>query len=348
MALTPRENYLRNARMEGPEWTPMKVHISGASRRELGAELEAVMEKHPRFFRNFKRGGWKDRAPEGRRPGDRRADEWGCVWEYAIEGLAGAVVESPLADWAALEGYVPPEPELDEAKECKRFERARAAEDVCIGFVPHSFFLLRLTELRGFENCMIDMATDEPQLERVKEMVVAHHAKRVELWLRLGADAVHYGEDLGTQTAPIIGPEMFRRHVVPAYKTLMKPVQEAGALVHLHSDGAILPLADDLIDCGVEILNPQDLVNGVDEIARALKGRVCIELDIDRQKIVPFGSRAEIRELVEMEVRTLGSPSGGLMFIAGIYPPTPPENVDALCDALEEFRTFWADGRGRA
>jgi hypothetical protein len=75
---------------------------------------------------------------------------------------------------------------------------------------------------------------------------------------------------------------------------------------------------------------------------------VCIRLDIDRQRIVPFGARQEIMELIEQEVRLLGSPRGGLEFIAGIYPPTPPENVDALCAALEAYYTFWWDGRGKA
>jgi hypothetical protein len=96
-----------------------------------------------------------------------------------------------------------------------------------------------------------------------------------------------------------------------------------------------------LLDCGVTIFNPQDLVNGIDEIARQLKGRVCIDLDVDRQSIVPFGTRREIRALIEEEVRKLGSPQGGLTMIVGIYPPTPPEHVDALLDAFEEFRTLW-------
>ena len=114
-----------------------------------------------------------------------------------------------------------------------------------------------------------------------------------------------------------------------------------------HSDGYIMDLLDDLILAGVTIINPQDLCNGIDNLRRELKGRICIRLDVDRQTIVPYGSRREIHELVEEEVRVLGSPEGGLELIAGIYPPTPPENVDALADAFEEFRTYWFDGRGK-
>ncbi len=127
----------------------------------------------------------------------------------------------------------------------------------------------------------------------------------------------------------------------------MKPCREAKCLVNLHSDGYIMELVDDFIECGVNIINPQDLCNGIDNLARNVKGRMCISLDIDRQTIVPFGTRKEIRELIEEEVRKLGSPRGGLEMVAGIYPPTPPENIDALCQALKQFRTYWWDGRGK-
>lgn len=82
-------------------------------------------------------------------------------------------------------------------------------------------------------------------------------------------------------------------------------------------------------------------VNGIDNFAEQVKGRVCINLDVDRQRIVPFGSPSDVRDLIREEVMKLGSPAGGLEMIVGIYPPTPVENVDALCSALEEFRTYW-------
>jgi len=80
----------------------------------------------------------------------------------------------------------------------------------------------------------------------------------------------------------------------------------------------------------VSILNIQDLVNGVDNIRRKLKGKVCIDLDIGRQKILPFGKPQYVKEHVKRAVRTLNSPEGGLMI--QVYPcsPTPPKNIEAL------------------
>jgi hypothetical protein len=89
-------------------------------------------------------------------------------------------------------------------------------------------------------------------------------------------------------------------------------------------------------------LNLQDLVNGIDWIAARLKGRICIDLDIDRQSVTRFGDPGQIDALIREEVEKLGSPEGGLMLIYGLYPGVPLENVQALMDALERYATFYA------
>jgi uroporphyrinogen-III decarboxylase len=207
--------------------------------------------------------------------------------------------------------------------------------------VPHGFFLMRLYYLRGFENLMLDIASEEPKLDALIRMVHGYNRARVEKWLSLGVEYFEFAEDLGTQTASLISPAAFARYVEPRYRELFSMCHAKGALTWLHSDGHILEIADQLIAAGADVLNPQDLCNGIDELARIMKGRVCIDLDIDRQKVVPFGTRAEIRELIEEEVRKLGSAEGGLKFTVGFYPPTPPANIDAVLSALEEFRCFF-------
>ncbi|MFQ5808867.1 MAG: uroporphyrinogen decarboxylase family protein, partial [Armatimonadota bacterium] len=165
----------------------------------------------------------------------------------------------------------------------------------------------------------------------------------VDQYLSVGVDVMHFGEDLGTQSASVLSPEQFRKWIAPSYRRLMQPAREAGSQVFLHSDGHIMDIVDQLIDCGVTIINPQDLVNGIDNLAREVKGRVAIRLDVDRQSVVPFGTPRDVRALIEEGVRKLGSPEGGLELVCGVYPPTPPENVDALISAMEEFRTYWFD-----
>ncbi len=351
MALSERENYLRNASMNRPEWMPCRISISDATWDQLREELEEVLVRHPILFPDFKKGkrnyGNWDFGP-AHRANEKFTDAWGCVWESSIDGLEGQVIKSPLDSWNKLKDYKVPDPlkQADRApanwgETAEQIEKARREGSLVSGGLPHGFFFMRLYYLRGFENLMFDIATENVHLPELIELVYEHNKKIVEQWLKIGVDVVTFGEDLGTQTASLISPKGFHKWVVPVYKRLMKPPREAGCQVYLHSDGYIMELMDDLIECGVTIINPQDLCNGIENLAKYVKGRVSIDLDIDRQKIIPFGTRKEIYSLIEEEVRKLGSRQGGLSMIAGIYPPTPPENIDALCEALEEFRTYW-------
>ena len=352
MALTERENYLRNASFQGPEWIPCWVSISTASWLQWREEMEEVCARHPVLFPGFRKGQRDfDRLDPGpaHRAGELFTDAWDCVWKSEIDGLAGQVVRSPLGDWEALDSYRPPDPLVtgdrgpaDWEAARRRVAQARARGEVAWGSLPHGFFFMRLYYLRGFDNFMVDVAQEEPRLERLCQMLLDHNLRIVNQWLGMGVDAISFGDDLGTQTASMLGPKHFRRWIRPGYETLFQPCRRAGVHVMLHSDGYLMDIMDDILASGVSIINPQDLCNGIDNLAREVKGRTCIRLDVDRQRIVPFGTPAEIRELIEEEVHKLGSPQGGLELGCGIYPPTSPENVDAVCSAMEEFRTYWS------
>jgi len=362
MRLSERENYLSNATLAGAEWIPANIVISGASWRELGKELEDVTMRHPTIWPHHRKGDVRYQAMRQPEEVKVATDAWGCQWETAIDGLIGIVHKHPLDDWSKFDTYQPPDPlrqgdgeylqpdiiyshVTDWDKVRKDLAEAHARGELLTGSLEHGFLFLRLSYLRGFENMLMDMATAPAQFQQLIDMVTGFNEKIVRQYLDIGIDVLEAGDDLGTQTASICGARHFHRWITPAYQRLFRPCRRAGTLVALHSDGHIMDLMDEFAACGVDIVNPQDRVNGIDELAREVKGRFCIRLDIDRQHTLPYGTRADVRSLIEDAVRKLGSPSGGLEFIAGIYPPTPAENVDALADALEEFRTWWWDGR---
>ena len=140
----------------------------------------------------------------------------------------------------------------------------------------------------------------------------------------------------------MVSPADFRKYIKPSYERLMKPARERGVPVHMHSDGDIRDLVDDLIDGGVEIMNLQDLVNGIDYIAGRLAGKTCVELDIDRQNITVFGTPKDIDNHIRHAVETLGCKEGGLMMCYGWYPGTPIENAAAVMDAMEKYSSFFS------
>ena len=81
---------------------------------------------------------------------------------------------------------------------------------------------------------------------------------------RAGVEFLGYAEDLGMEIGPILSPSMFREYILPAYKRITEPAKNAGVIVHMHSDGDLKTLAKDLMSLDLQILNLQDLVNGID------------------------------------------------------------------------------------
>jgi len=341
--LTERENYLRAITFGGPEWIPCSVGFSPLTWMTYGEKLEELVLRHPRIFPGYTKGEVNfQEAPDAYRKGEYYRDNWGCLWYNTCDGLEGQVVEHPLADWAALDSYTPPDPltksergTQDWAQVRKSIEERRRQGLLTVGYGERLFD--RLYFLRGFENLMIDIATDAPQLPRLIDMLTEHEMKLVAQWLDIGVDIIGFHTDIGTQKALMISPAKFRKYVKPMFKKIFTTCREAGTLVMLSSDGCLLEIVDDLIECGVSVHDPQLRANTLEGIQRAYKGRMCINLDLDRQMFA-FCTPADLRTQVRDAVEALDSPEGGLMVMAGIYDDrTSLENIEAICLAMEEF-----------
>jgi uroporphyrinogen decarboxylase len=144
-------------------------------------------------------------------------------------------------------------------------------------------------------------------------------------------------DDLGIQNALPISPEKWRRYLKPCFARIYQPFRDAGHYVYIHTDGHILEIISDLIDCGVNVLNPQVGANGIENLASVCKGKVCVDLDLDRQQF-PFWSPEEIDAHIREAVEILGSPEGGLWLKAELGEEIQVENIEAICAGLEEHR----------
>jgi len=94
-----------------------------------------------------------------------------------------------------------------------------------------------------------------------------------------------------------------------------------------------------LQECGVDIINPQYRANGLDNLERVCKGKIPINLDLDRQ-LFPFGTPNDMRKHVEECVKRMYLPEGGLGLSIEIGPDDPLENIEALCEAVNEYRFY--------
>lgn len=349
MELTPqfiRENYYRAVEFRYPLFIPSFVSIPVPTWRKYGEKLSRLVEKHRLLFPWFNREFF-DVQKLPRKPSVFK-DEWGCVWRFPIDGLQGIVVKHPIDEWEKLKSFKAPDPDLGLPREGEppiSWDEVesfiRSVKDVgglAVGFMPHGFLFLRLTYLRGYLNFLKDLVLKPPQLEVLIDMVVEYNVAVVKRLTRLGVDVISFGDDLGAQTGLPFSPLAFRRHLLPGYRRIFAEARRKGAKVRLHSDGYIMDIASDLIAAGVDVLNLQDRVHGLEMLSK-LKGRVAIEVDIDRQKLLPFGSPKSIEEHIRSVVFTLGSRRGGLLLSAEVLHDVPFNNIEALFDALERFST---------
>lgn len=348
-----QENQLRAARFEKPEWIPVHIYINTSCWHHFRQEdLKRLMAEHKLIWPEYE---YSEEPYEPVIPLDARKDEpyldpWGCLRETTDDGIAGAVHQHPLANWSALNGFQPPDPEkttgrfpVDWQQVAERIEHERSqGNPLYDGGLCHGHTFLQLIDLHGYENVILDMADDEPRLHTLLGMLRDFNLAVVHRFLDLGVNSFSFPEDLGMQRGPMLSPEHFRKYIKPCYEAYMTPPREAGCLIHMHSDGDIRDLVDDLFDAGVDVINLQDLVNGVDWIAENLAGKHCIDLDIDRQDITVRGTPKQIDEHIRHCVETLGRPEGGLMLKYGMYPETPIKNAFAVADAMEKYATCYS------
>ncbi|MBO4392516.1 MAG: hypothetical protein J5816_04355, partial [Clostridia bacterium] len=327
--LTQRENMLRVIRFERPDYIPVSFFVSGSVFSHYDPHaVEELLESHP-IIAGKDKMRW-DLVPEKGKPVDEDViyyDEFGVEWKGAIDGIRGVIQKHPLEDFSKIKDYsFPKHPVFD--VESTRIQVAKAKKDGHFtgAGLPHGHTFLRLTDLCGYENVLLGLADGDKDLLLLIKKLEEYNAAFTDFYAKCGYDMISYPEDLGMQIGPMISPELFRKYIKPSYRRLMKPARDAGAVIHMHSDGDVRTLAKDLIDGGVDILNIQDLVNGIDWIRDNFYGKYALDLDVDRQNITVFGTPAQVDALIREEVEKLSSPAGGLMMIFGWYAGTPLEN----------------------
>ena len=352
--MTYKENLLRAWKRQYPETIPVAAGLPFLDFPALGydvQELESVLLKHPVLFPGFERGNLKrnhDRVPElypdlvANQP---YIDGWGSVWTTVMTGMVGSVVTHALESWDDFTGFSAPDPQKTDGMrpidwEGLKYhsEQAHIHNGVFACGLPHGHTFLRAQDLRGYINLIEDMAEEEPLLDKLLDMICDFNLELINGFVALEPDFISIPEDLGMQNSPMISPDDFQKYIAPRYNRITSPVKQAGILVHEHSDGFILPLADDIIKTGGDIINLQDLVNGIDNIAREIKGRISIDLDIDRQNVTVFGSPKDVDDHIKECVSKLGSREGGLSLTYQPWPPTPVDNMDAAFTAMEKYR----------
>jgi len=205
------------------------------------------------------------------------------------------------------------------------------------------------SQLRGYDKLFMDFAQN-PELAhtllgKISTLINQMYHQYMEEVGKF-VQVVCITDDQGTQKSLMVSPQMFREFFKPYLKSQIETIKQAADVkVLMHCDGAITPILDDLIEIGVDIINPiQTVVSGLNDTAmlKATYGdRVTFHAAIDVQQVMPNYSVEELRYEVARRIHDLGQPGGYILAPChNINVDIPVENVLAMFDAAQEFGTY--------
>jgi uroporphyrinogen decarboxylase len=193
------------------------------------------------------------------------------------------------------------------------------------------------------EQALADLVENAALAEAILEHIfVLDHDVLSHILSEVGSsiDFVYIAEDLGTQESLLVSPTLFRRHLKPRIRRLTDLAHSHGVRVFHHDDGAIRPLIPELIEAGIDLLNPiQWRCRGMERegLARDFGDAVVFHGAVDNQQTLPFGTPRDVRAEVAENLRIFE----GLRYVVApchnIQPITPTANILALYEAVAEL-----------
>jgi len=285
------------------------------------------------------------RSPEEKNCGSYIENYWGeryiyyeNEWGFHRNDIPGALASAtsmrqieqftwPTVDMMSYEAV----PHL-----CERYENYA----IMYGFAD---VFTRLCNIRGFEEFLTDMY-ENPEISdfmirKITDFYIEEYTKafkvsggRINIFLIMG--------DLATQIAPMIAPSMFDDFIGPHLKRMVERIHDLGAYAMYHSCGEAFHFYDQLIGCGIDILDPMQRTTenmAPENLANLFGSRVCFHGGIDVQTTLPYGSEDEVRAEVRRYIRAFREKCGYICSSAHyMQHDTPPENIIALYDEINK------------
>jgi uroporphyrinogen decarboxylase len=281
-------------------------------------------------------------------------DEWGFTHHFPKNGYWFSLVKSPMAEvdftgQGIIENYPWPDASdkqrfeglREKALKFRKMDKPVFTKGLCAGlFEMHQ-------RVRGMENAMLDPFMFP---ENSDKLIGKLADLKIEFWDALldeisdVVDIVGEGDDYGTQQSQLIDPDQFRTYYKPHFARVLKFIKKKAPNLKLlfHSCGNIRPIIPDLIEMGVDILNPVHVTaSGMDPLHLKKdfgKDIVFWGGGIDTQDVLPNGKPQQIKDHVKQNIEAL-APGGGFVFstVHNIQAEVPPQNIIAMIEALREY-----------
>ncbi|OHD57198.1 MAG: hypothetical protein A2096_17520 [Spirochaetes bacterium GWF1_41_5] len=199
-------------------------------------------------------------------------------------------------------------------------------------------------QIRGIEQFLSDLYLEYEMCEVLTERIFQIRLGMMKQAAMTGADVIHVGDDVGTQNGMMFSPEIWRKLFKPRLKKLAGAAKNLNpeVLIWYHSDGNIYDIIPDLIEIGIDILNP---VQPECMDPYLLKSKYGQDLSfwgiLGTQQLLPFGTPQQIRDEIRRLIDIAGK-NGGLLLAPThvLEPEVPLENIAAVIKTIEEYGVY--------
>ena len=279
------------------------------------------------------------KCPEG----TKFTDEWGITWER--QGYYNVPIIHPFADLDAksIESAPFPDPFLK-----SRYAELSNLIDRCgkthfIGADVSGTLFEPAYHLRGMEELMVDMATESDEADVLLNRLSDFSLKVALEAVRLGADWIWFGDDMGSQKSMLMSPDLWRKYYKNRMRRIIREVksEKADIIIAYHSCGSIFPIIGDLAEIGVQVLNPiqESAANMIQSQIKELYGdRLTLMCGLDTQTFLLNSSPDEVYNAMKNRARALSEEGGYIAAVSHtIQPDIPVKNIVSMIKALDDL-----------
>lgn len=341
--MTGKENVKRAIEFEKPEYLPIVLEFDPDWMNEKNERKVIIIKE---LFAQLKHdilnpSPFVHSVGEITREGNKSFwfDEWDTGWED--DGFGTKAVTFPLeGGYELLADYKFPQSQLGSHV----FHQDMLKENDGSKYIrTNVWFTLfeRMWMLRGFENMLMDPYMNTSNFEYFRDKILDFNLARIEEWLKLNVNGIFFSDDWGTQRGLLMNPEDWRKYYKSAYAKMFRKVRDGGAHVWMHLCGDIRLILPDLIEIGLNVLNPvQTQAMNVNELAADFGGKVCFNGGVDVQGTLVNGIPEDVKQEVYKLVDMFGKYDGGYIGATShtIMPETPLDNVIAMLEAFVEVQ----------
>ena len=354
--LKHRERVIAALNHEQPDRCPMQIsftpEFADRLRKEIGSDLGKTHNPHgggntyelERYLDEdllLTSVGWANSYYQS---DEAYSDEWGIGWdlfEYETKfgkGKYTEIVKNPLAEDSAIDSYQPPDPNRDELYD----EAGRVIKDFKDEYWIVGVTVTTIWEtawaLRGLEKMLMDLVLNPDLANRILDIPYQYHLTAAKRLTQMGVDMIWIGDDVSTQKGMLISPDMWRQLFKPRMASFIAALKEINPEVKVayHCDGNLYQIIPDLIEIGLDVLNPiQPACIDPAKIKQEFGDKLCFWGTIDEQHTLPFGSAADVENEVKERLATIGK-NGGLILgpTHHVQLDTPMENFRAMVNTI--------------